>query len=188
MKFEELKFEDKARIIIIILGLLLMLIITQISSGQENPIQDFSSLFNTASDTDALTEPIIYKKFHILIFHNDNGFRFEAHRILKINGQNIRSDKAIKYFSQGFQQYYWDITDNHVGINDYFLLAGNTYRGWVQNSRATHGQMLPWMNFKKGQIVYVSYEYEREWAWAQHWNTKKGAENAAKLFISYVSK
>ncbi len=156
--------------------------------AEENLIQDFSVLFNGESDDTPLTQPIIYKGFTILIFGNSNGFRFETYRILKINGHNVRSDKAVKYFGQGFQQYYWDTTNHFVGITDYFIIAGNTYRGWGQNSRATHGQMLPWMTFRKGQIVYVSYEYEREWAWAQNWHTQRGAENAAKLFIDYVSK
>lgn len=157
------------------------------TQAEENQIQDFSVLFNDESGTALLARGYIYKNFNIQIFNNSNGFRFEAYRMLKINGQNIRSDKAVKYFGQGFQQFAWDETADCVGINDFFLLAGNTYRGWNQWSCATAGQMPPWMTFRRGQIVFVSYEYGREWAWGQHWSTQKGVANAAKKFVNYAT-
>lgn len=183
-----MQFECKMRVTTVILSLFAVLCFIKLSLAQENQIQDFSSLFSAESDTDISTQPIIYKKFNILIFHNSNGFRFEAYRILKINGHNVRSDKAVKYFGQGFQQFVWDRTADCVGINDYFILAGHTYRGWGQWSCARFGQLPPWTTFKQGQIFYVSYEYGREWARGQHWSTRNEAEQTAKKFVNYVSK
>lgn len=170
---------------------LMILAFGTIIPAEETQIQDFSfmfsDLFNDDSDQVLPDKQIAYKQFTILIFQNDNGFRFETYRILKINNQNIRSDKAVEYFGQGFQQFVWDTTSDCVGINDYFLLAGHTYRGWGQWSCARFGQLPPWTTFKRGQIFYVSYEYGREWARGQHWSTRNGAEQAAKKFVNYVT-
>lgn len=155
--------------------------------AEENQIQDFSVLFNGESDAVPFTKPVFYKGFTIMIFNNSNGFRFEAYRMLKINSQNIRSDKAVGYFGQGFQQFAWDETADCAGINDFFILAGHTYRGWGQWSCATAGQMPPWTTFRRGQIIFVSYEYGREWAHMQYWNTQSGAEKTAKKFVNYAT-
>ncbi|OGN00587.1 MAG: hypothetical protein A2736_02615 [Candidatus Yanofskybacteria bacterium RIFCSPHIGHO2_01_FULL_41_27] len=165
----------------------LVIFLGAFAQAEEVSVQDFSALFSAPAEISSLADSFVYKNFKILIFNDSNGFRFEAHKILKVNGQSIRSDKAIRYFGQGFQQYAWDETKNCAGINDYFLLAGNTYRGWNQWSCATAGEMPTWTSFRRGQIIYVSYEYGREWAWAQYWNTKKGAETAAKKFVNFVT-
>ena len=157
-----------------------------ISVAQGMQMQDFSDFFGVELDAVPVIPESVYKSFTIQIFHNSNGFRFEAYRMLRVNDRRVRSDKAVKYFGQGFQQYSWDATNNYVGISDYIVLAGPTYRGWGQYSRAMAGQMLPWMPFHHGQIVFVSYERGREWCWAQHWNTLSGAEKAARAFIDYA--
>lgn len=159
-----------------------------VSAAQEIQMQDFSDLFNKEDGQDAPEPARIYKKFTVQIFHNDNGFRLETYRMIRVNGRSVRSDRAMRYFGQGFQQYSWDSANGYVGINDYFILAGNTYRGWGQYSRATSAQMPPWTTFRRGQIIFVSYENGKEWCRAQYWSTLAGAEKAAKQFVDYVMK